>query len=168
MHRRLAAAVLPVLVLVTAPSAFADVTPPDVSACSGKSAGAACAPSAGVVGACVASKCSRFDYGSWDRDASSTPPTVEYACVRCVAGATPADAGSGTDAGTTPAASDDSGGCSLAARKAGPWALAVVPALVLAFVERRRSPHRHRQADAAHGNASPITRQFRRQRVHCR
>jgi hypothetical protein len=113
-------------VLLGAPAAFADVTPPDVSACQGKAVGAACTMSATATGVCAKGTCSRLDYGSWDRDAMSSPPTVSYECVRCVEGS-PA---------TTPA--NDSGGCSMAARSAGTWALALTPAVALALWERRR------------------------------
>jgi hypothetical protein len=134
---RLAPALAFGLVLAAVPAARADVVPPDVAACDGKTAGAPCTPIAGSPGTCKASKCSRLDYSKWDRDASPSPPSVTYDCLTCAAGA---DAGTDGDAGSTqPASSDDSSGCSFAVRRAGPWALALVPALVLAFLERRRS-----------------------------
>jgi hypothetical protein len=124
--RRLVLASFIAASLVTTSAAFADVISPDVSACQGKDVGSACttrgAPGS-TDGACAKSTCSRIDYGSWNRDASSAPPTMEYECVRCVGGAAPTA----------------SGGCSMVARRAGPWVLAAVPAVVLAFIERRRS-----------------------------
>lgn len=135
--RRLASAFAFGLVLAAAPAALADVVPPDVSACSGKTAGTACNLSAGGSGVCAAAKCSRFNYGGWDKDASATPPTIEYDCVKCVAGS--------ADAGTAPTnESDDSSGCSMTVRRAGPWALALIPALALALLERRRANRANR------------------------
>lgn len=117
--------------LVVAPTVLADVTPPDVSACQGKSLGAACGDGSSA-GACAAGKCYKLDYSKWDRDASSSPPSVEYDCVKCVPGAAP-DAGGQTSSG------GDGGGCSMSVRRAGSWALAAVPAIVLALLGRRRS-----------------------------
>lgn len=117
--------------LVVAPTVLADVTPPDVTACQGKSIGAACTEGSSS-GACTAGKCSKLDYSGWDRDASSSPPTIQYDCVKCVAGATP-DAGAQTSSG------GDGGGCSMSVRRVGSWALAAVPAIVLALWGRRRS-----------------------------
>lgn len=129
MHRFALTSVF-VASLVTTSAAFADVTPPDVSACAGKSVGAACTNGTSA-GACASGKCTKIDYSKWDRDASPSPPTVEYDCVKCVGGASP-DAGGQTSSG------DDSGGCSLSARRLGSWALSAVPAIALALFERRR------------------------------
>lgn len=74
--------------------ARADVIPPDVADCSqAASAGVSCRNGAGV---CVASTCSRLDYANWNRDASPSPPSVQYACLRCVSG----DGGLGGAGGT--------------------------------------------------------------------
>jgi hypothetical protein len=121
--------------------AHADVIPPDVDACNGKKAGDACNVS-GSAGTCAASKCSRLDYANWDRDASPTPPTVEYDCVRCVSGATGGDGGASTggDGGaSTPTSKAEDSGCSFGSgvRRVGPWALAAVPGLAIALFGRR-------------------------------
>lgn len=113
--------------------ARADVVPPDVEACNGRAAGAACTVMGGAAGACRNDTCSRIDYAGWNRDASATPPTMQYPCVRCVAGAT-------VDAGTS-GGGDDGGGCSVqhrAARAVGPWLLAALPFALL--LGRRRKP----------------------------
>ncbi len=124
--RRILGPALFTLALVTAAPARADVVPPEVTACSGKEIGAACSQPDSVAGACAKGTCSKLDYSRWDRDAMSSPPTMQYECVKCVAG---------TPQTTAPASG---GGCALVARRAGPWALAAVPALVLAVLGRRR------------------------------
>lgn len=118
-------------------AARADVVPPDVEACNGRAAGAACMVMGGASGACRNDTCSRIDYPSWNRDASATPPTMQYPCVRCVAGAT-------VDAGTSGGGGDDGGGCSVqhrAARAVGPWLLAALPfALLLGRCRKPQPP----------------------------
>jgi hypothetical protein len=93
----------------------ADALPPEQSACLGVDAGDAC-PS----GTCEATKCRRANLQGWDRDASPTPPTLEYDCLLCVE-------------------HDDGGGCSLAydrlASAFGPW---LVGSLALLMLYRRR------------------------------
>ncbi len=117
-------------------TARADVVPPDVDACSGKAVGAACKIDDSA-GTCIKTKCSKLDYAGWDRDASSSPPTIEYDCVTCAVGTAPAPSDGGTAPTSTPAKSD--GGCSFGvARRAGPFALAAIPGVVLALVRRRR------------------------------
>lgn len=59
--------------------ARADALPPDESACVGKALGDQCAD-----GVCADAGCSRLNYAGWDRDASSSPPTYSYPCVKCV------------------------------------------------------------------------------------
>lgn len=114
--------------------AAGDVIPPDVDACRALNVGAACGGgmSGVAVGRCQQSTCTRIDYAGWDRDASSTPPTMQYACVRCTSGA--------GDSGTTPPSSGSSGGCSVvtneAGRSVGPWILAGL--VGAAFLVRRR------------------------------
>jgi hypothetical protein len=76
-----------IAVLSIAAPARADLIPPDVYQCQGKVAGARC-----DTGACRPSRCTKLDYAHWDRDASSSPPVVEYDCLRCMPGR---DAGSG-------------------------------------------------------------------------
>lgn len=124
---------LALAIAVSSASARADVVPPEVDACSGKSAGAACTvPGTSTGGTCTATKCTKLDYSGWDKDASSSPPTIEYDCVQCAAGGGATDAG-----GTTPAKSE--GGCAFGVvGSAGPFAIAALPGLVLALVRRRR------------------------------
>ncbi len=84
---------LPLSLLLFATPAAADVVPPEVSACQGRVAGAACGGELGVpAGVCRDDTCTRLDYLNWNRDASASPPTMQYPCVRCVS---PADGGSG-------------------------------------------------------------------------
>lgn len=112
--------------------AVGDVIPPDVDACRALNVGAACGGgmSGVAAGHCQQSTCTRIDYAGWDRDASSTPPTMQYACVRCTNAA--------SDAGpSTPASSS---GCSVVTsetgRSVGPWVLACL--VGAAFLARRR------------------------------
>lgn len=97
--------------------ASADVPPPGVEECGGRSAGDPCTVN-GQDGACEDSTCSRLDYSD------GVPPRTEtYPCVLCREGATP----------TNPPASS---GCSVAQRgSAAPWLLAL---LGLAALARRR------------------------------
>jgi len=73
--------------------ARADLVPPDVTECQSATAGASCR---GGAGTCVMDTCSRLDYANWNRDASPSPPSVQYACLRCVSG----DGGLGGAGGT--------------------------------------------------------------------
>ncbi len=128
-------ALLVALAASTATSlALADVTPPDVDACRTTDAGGACTLN-GVAGACRQGTCTRVDYMNWNRDASSTPPTVSYDCVRCVTG-------TATDASAAPPApTSASGGCSVGdlGRAVGPWALAAIPLALVLLGRRRRA-----------------------------
>jgi hypothetical protein len=111
--------------------AAADVIPPDVDACRALQVGAACGGMTGVpAGRCQNDTCTRLDYANWNRDAMATPPSMSYACVRCVAGA---------DGGAAPTSS--SGGCSVGSsesvgRRLGPWLIAGLVWAV--FLGRRR------------------------------
>jgi hypothetical protein len=126
--------------------ARADVVPPEQAACQGKSAGDTCMVSGKPDGTCAASKCSRIDYASWDRDMMAAPPTVMYDCLLC-GGANPADmANSATpDLATTPdmatASTGGGGSCAMGhtplARAAGPWMLAGLFSLLLLGRRRR-------------------------------
>ena len=127
--------------------AAADVIPPDVDACRTLSVGAACGGGMSGVpaGRCQNDTCTRLDYANWNRDAMAMPPTMNYACVRCVAGGTgdggPSVTDSGTDASTAPTPSASSGGCSVGSsesvsRRFGPWLLAGLVWAV--FLGRRR------------------------------
>lgn len=116
-----------------ADAAAADVPPPGLDECRGHDAGSSCT-FMGAAGTCRATTCSRIDYAGWDRDASSTPPTLNYACTLCVTGGA-------SDASTTPATPASSGGCSVgdASRAVGPWAIAAVPLALLLLARRRRA-----------------------------
>jgi hypothetical protein len=69
--------------------ASADVIPPEVSACNALDAGAPCSG-----GNCQPATCSKLDYSHWDAGSGQAPPTVSYACLKCV------DAGAAVDPGT--------------------------------------------------------------------
>ncbi len=79
-------------VVLSSGSAFADVVPQDVYACNRLTVGSPCDNGSGV---CQESTCSRLDYSKWDRDASASPPSTSYSCVKCVP--------KGKDTGTTTA-----------------------------------------------------------------
>jgi hypothetical protein len=114
--------------------AVADVIPIDVAQCNTLSVGDSCAS-----GTCQNSTCSRLDYAHWDRDASASPPSMTYACVRCLPGT---GAGGSSSIGTStagsankPDAGNEMGGpvgscsCSLVGRtvvRVAPWLLAGV------------------------------------------
>ena len=83
------------LALSVAPSlARADGIPPAEDACrvggGYRTVGTACSVGA-TAGVCRDATCSRLDYAHWDRDASASPPTADYACVTCQPGAAAAD-----------------------------------------------------------------------------
>lgn len=140
---RLFAGVAAALLLpLAAPSlARADAVPPDVYACDTNAApghfdsskvGSACKLSTGESGACQKSTCSGIDYAHWDRDASASPPSVQFDCLKCAPGAPSSSSSSG---------SSSDGGCALAPtsplRSGAPWLVAlVVPAL--AFLTRKK------------------------------
>jgi MYXO-CTERM domain-containing protein len=113
--------------------AAADVPPPGLDECNGKSAGDAC-EIAGQSGACQRSQCGRIDY-------SQTPPgSVTYECVLCVAGGAPANAAEEPDQGWS------SSICSVSHAKASPAALAPI---AIAMLLTRRALRRRRAARAA-------------------
>jgi hypothetical protein len=65
--------------------ARADVVPPDVAECNqAGAAGASCSSQTGISGICIWDTCSRLDYANWNHDASGGPPSMQYACLRCV------------------------------------------------------------------------------------
>jgi hypothetical protein len=118
------------LILGSASLASADAVPPDVMVCDRQPVGAACF-SDGVAGECAASRCTRLDYASWDRDASMTPPSVEYDCIRCNNGISHGD-----DAGPHPGSP---GHCSASHGSAGAgWILAMASALLVVVRRARR------------------------------
>lgn len=131
-------------------TAFADVLPPDTQACgntgSGKidegKVGTACQTGSGGAGKCLTSKCSKLDYAGWDRDASPSPPTVEYDCLKCtLPAATGGEGGTSADAGSTSSSSGGSAsGCNTAGatvRTVGPWLLGLVVALAMRARSKR-------------------------------
>lgn len=149
----LAAAVAAGTITFTAErAARADVPPPDTQACgndgSGKidesKVGASCQTGTGSTGRCLSSKCSKLDYAHWDRDASPSPPTVEYDCLKCTPpAATGGEAGTPVEGGTTSSSSGgSSSGCNTAGctvRTAGPWLLGLAVALAMR-ARRKREP----------------------------
>jgi len=122
-------------------AAHADVPPPETEPCVGKQPGDACVYNGS--GTCQNQTCSRLDYANWDQDASPSPPSTTYACVKCVAGL-PTDTNTATDTSTSADGgeppSDDDSGCSIGRRSATqrvvPWLLAA--AFSLLFLRRRR------------------------------
>ena len=114
--------------------ARADVVPPDVADCQSAKAGASCRSGAGT---CVTDTCSKLDYANWNRDASASPPTVQYTCLRCVssdgglggAGGASAQGGSGGRGGTTAAGGTTAtGGTTAAGGTGGQSAVTSAPA----------------------------------------
>jgi len=73
------------IVLLFGSQAHADVIPPEVGACQNKQLGDPCTNGSST-GTCQNQTCSKLDYTSWDRDASSSPPSVSYACLKCIPG----------------------------------------------------------------------------------
>ncbi len=71
--------------LLVAVPARADVVPPDVAPCSSKQLGNACTYNS-AAGLCQDGTCGRLDYANWDRDASTSPPSITYPCLKCVTG----------------------------------------------------------------------------------
>lgn len=111
----------------------ADTAPPESAPCIQKEAGAACTYG-GRDGTCTDTTCTKADLSSWDRDASPTPPTIQYACRLCITGAAPDAAADG------PAGGDD-GACAVGGRTAsrvGPWLLAGAFSGLLLVARRRR------------------------------
>lgn len=114
-----------IALLAAAPPARADVPPPETWACQNQNEGAACdlderpgvdggGPKRGT---CRKSTCSRLDYANWNRDASATPPTMMYECLKCTAapdggaadGPAPAPDGAGPAADGPTVTSDAAG-----------------------------------------------------------
>jgi hypothetical protein len=81
--------------------ALADVPPPDLGGCSGKTAGASCQKDDGSAGTCADSTCTRNDYSE-----GPPPKQVDYPCLKCVAGAAPTP--------TSPPPEKKSGSCAVA------------------------------------------------------
>ncbi|MCZ7687317.1 MAG: hypothetical protein M5U28_54700 [Sandaracinaceae bacterium] len=101
--------------------ASADVPPPGLEECSGRSAGDPCTVG-GMDGACEDTTCGRLDYSD-----GVPPRSVSYPCVLCRAGATP----------TTPPASS---GCSIARDgSAAPWLFVLLGLTASGLGRRARS-----------------------------
>ncbi len=111
--------------------AQADIPPPNTAGCQSKSAGAACKTDGDASGSCVTQTCSKLDYAHWDKDASSSPPSRNYDCLKCElsTATTPTTSGSTT---TTSSSSCHAGPVGSAAAAIG---LAGAVALIL----RRRA-----------------------------
>ena len=127
--------------------ARADVAPPDTSACAALSAGAACVYNG--TGTCQNSTCSKLDYANWDRDASASPPSMNYACLKCIPDtdtatstttATSTITTAGIDGGTSPSADDSACaiGKQVTAKRVAPWLLAGSFSLLFVLARRRR------------------------------
>jgi len=127
--RRIAFLSFTVLLSSAAP-ALADVIPPEVEPCMGRSAGDACTLS-GENGTCAESRCTRLDYGN--RDGSGPPSTVEYDCLKCEPGGEP----------TEPTGGEASGGCSATGGELG--LTGGFFALGLALFSLRRAQARRRR-----------------------
>jgi hypothetical protein len=72
-------------VLGLASTTWADVPPPDTTGCNSKAAGDACKTDGNQSGACQTQKCAGRDY--------SDGGTLQFDCLKCAAGATPAKTG---------------------------------------------------------------------------
>jgi hypothetical protein len=146
MKSFLASAPFLFVVMFAGSPARADMVPPETQPCVGKAAGDACVYIG--AGTCQNQTCSKLDYANWDRDASSSPPSMTYACVKCIAG-TSTDTGTNTntatntntDGGAPPPAKDD-GACSIGkqatAKRIAPWLLAGAFSLLFVVARRRR------------------------------
>lgn len=75
-------------------AAAADVIPPEVLACNQLDAGATCTTG---IGHCQPGTCSKLDYSNWDAGSGHGPPTVSYACLKCIQGPLVVDAGTGSE-----------------------------------------------------------------------
>jgi len=139
----------------------ADLAPPETQPCQGKAAGAAC--NYNGAGACRSETCTKLDYANWDHDASTSPPSTTYACLKCVPGEGTATTTTTTTATTTttstatttttstatatktddnPPPAKDDGACSVgkssAAKRVAPWMLAGAFSLLFLFGRRRK------------------------------
>ena len=140
------ASLLATSILLSTP-ARADVAPPEALPCQGKAAGDACVYD--KAGTCQNQTCSKADYAHWDRDASWGPPSMTYACLKCVVGtatvtstATSTQTAANTNAdGGTPPSNDDSAcsvGKQVTAKRVAPWLMAGAFSLLFVFARRRR------------------------------
>jgi len=139
--------------------ARADVAPPETQPCVSKAAGDACTYNG--AGTCQNQTCGRLDYANWDQDASASPPSTTYACLKCLtdtmtttatntATSTPTATSSdtATSSNTTTSTdtdtqtSKDDGFCSIgkpsATKRIAPWLMAGAFSLLFLFGWRRR------------------------------
>ena len=116
--------VLMAVVMLTAGAVWADVPPSDTQGCLQKARGDACQTDASKAGACQAQTCSRLDYSD-----GSPPGTITYACLVCVAGASPS---ASVDAGSGGTATPVKTGCTVG------FGLALPAAALLLGLRRRR------------------------------
>jgi len=127
--------------------ASADVVPPDVSACQGKTKGAACKiETSSVQGTCQDGKYCHLVYGKCDAQGGPCGSTCDPA-LTCQAGTSgdkgtgAVDVGARADGGTVKVKTEESG-CTIGgidARLFGPWVLAGTFAALLLLIRRRRS-----------------------------
>jgi hypothetical protein len=135
--------------LFAAARARADVPPPETEPCAAKAAGAECTYLG--PGVCQEGTCSKPDYSKWDRDASSSPPTTTYPCLKCVIGTATntattspiaTDTSTSSQTGTDTSSSSDSGWCSVgkgsAASRWVPWLMAAAFSLLFLVGRRRK------------------------------
>jgi hypothetical protein len=106
---------------------LADIPPPEVEPCRGKTAGASCTYEG--AGTCQDSTC---------LSASPPPSGSSYACLKCVTG-TSTLTSTATDTGTD---TSDSGSCSMGKNptmeRVAPWLVGVVFCLLFLFGRQRR------------------------------
>jgi hypothetical protein len=141
-HTLSASCLASALLALSAAPAAADVLPMDVTECDMHTVGSTCTDPAGG-GVCTMSTCTRIDYAHWDRDASASPPSMVYDCVRCIvdgrsdSGTVPSDASTvSADAGSAPA---PTASCSASrAGTDGAWWLAVLAITAPLWLSRRR------------------------------
>lgn len=125
--------------LLLSRSARADIPPPELEACGGKAKGDACQGPGGA-GTCQAGTCSRLDYSK------GTPPSsVDYDCVKCMAGAPapapkPTPAATPTPAPSAPPPGPKAAGCAISAD--GGWLGLGLGLLVLGARRTRRGRDR--------------------------
>ena len=127
----------------------ADLAPPETQPCQGKAAGAAC--NYNGAGACRSETCTKLDYANWDHDASTSPPSTTYACLKCVPGegtatttttTTTTSTTTATKTDDNPPPAKDDGACSVGksttAKRVAPWILAGAFSLLFLFGRRRK------------------------------
>jgi hypothetical protein len=121
-----------VLTVAAGAPVLADIPPPEVEPCRGKTAGASC--TYGGAGTCQDSTC---------LSPSPPPSGSSYACLKCVTSvsntATATLTSTATDTGTD---TSDSGSCAMGKsptmERVAPWLLGVVFSLLFLFGRQRR------------------------------